>query len=166
VRHPLWDSRSRKSGRPKRQDKQARFTCLRRRYLPPSSPATLKGGNRCAGTGATSWPGPALIYTYEAENSLQCMTHPITIDSPRCQYPTTPGVRPSARASGAHNHRQSATKPRRDRYCGVDAPQPSAAEYNAVCVVLHFVRLYSVPSMNNYSGKEASLPSCGPGRPT
>jgi len=39
-------------------------------------PSSLKGGNRCAGTGATSWPGPALPNTYDADNSLQCMTLP------------------------------------------------------------------------------------------
>ena len=165
MRHSLWDSRSRKSGRPNRQDKQARSTCRRRRCLPPSSPFDLKGGNRCARTGATSWPGPALPNTYKADKSLQCMTHTIPIDSPRCQHPTTPRVRPSAQASGAHNHRQRAPKPTRDRHRGVDAPRPSAAEYNAGCVVLQFIRLYSVPSMDNWSGKEAWLPSCSPGRP-
>jgi len=39
-------------------------------------PSSLKGRNRCAGTGATSWPGPALPNTYDADNSLQCMTLP------------------------------------------------------------------------------------------
>ena len=39
-------------------------------------PSSLKGGNRCAGTGATSWPGPALPNAYDADNSLQCMTLP------------------------------------------------------------------------------------------
>jgi len=43
ARHPLRDSRSRKSGRSKRQDMKTRFTCRRRRCLPPSSPFVLKG---------------------------------------------------------------------------------------------------------------------------
>jgi len=43
ARHPLWDSMSRKSGRSKRQDMKTRFTCRRRRCLPPSSPFVLKG---------------------------------------------------------------------------------------------------------------------------
>jgi len=43
ARHPLWDLRSGKSGRLKRQDIETRFTCRRRRCLPPSSPFVLKG---------------------------------------------------------------------------------------------------------------------------
>ena len=43
ARHPLWDSRSGKSGRPKRQDMKTRFTCRRRRCLPPSSLFVLNG---------------------------------------------------------------------------------------------------------------------------
>jgi len=43
ARHPLWDSRSGKSGRSKRQDIETRFTCRRRRCLPPSTPFVLKG---------------------------------------------------------------------------------------------------------------------------
>ena len=39
-------------------------------------PSSLKGGNRCAGTGATIWPGPALPNTYDPDDSLQCMTLP------------------------------------------------------------------------------------------
>jgi len=42
VRQPLWDSSSRKPGRPKRHDKQARFSCWRRRCLSPSSPIVVK----------------------------------------------------------------------------------------------------------------------------
>jgi len=42
-RHPLWDPRSRTSGLSKRQDMKTRFTCRRRRCLPPSSPFVLKG---------------------------------------------------------------------------------------------------------------------------
>jgi len=99
-------------------------------------PSSLKGGNRCAGMGAPSWPGPALPNTCEADKSLQFLTHPIPIDTPRCQHPTTPGVRPSTRASGAHDHRPSAANRKRDRNRGVDAPQTSAAEYNAGCAVL------------------------------
>ena len=39
-------------------------------------PSPLKGRNRCVGTGATRWPRPALPNTYDADNSLQCMTLP------------------------------------------------------------------------------------------
>jgi len=103
--------------------------------------STIKGGNRCAGMGAPSWPGPALPNTCEADNSLQFLTHPIPIDTPRCQHPTTPGVRPSTRASGAHDHRPSAANRKRDRNRGVDAPQTSAVEYNANILVLHLLHL-------------------------
>jgi len=39
-------------------------------------PSSSKSGNRSAGTGATSWPDPALPNAYDADKSLQCMTLP------------------------------------------------------------------------------------------
>jgi len=37
-------------------------------------PSSLKGGDRCAGTRATSWRGFALPNTYDVDSFLQCMT--------------------------------------------------------------------------------------------
>jgi len=36
-------------------------------------PSSFKRGHRCAGTGATSWPGPTLTSTYDADKFFQCM---------------------------------------------------------------------------------------------
>jgi len=49
ARHSPWDSRSRKSGRSKRQDMKTRFTFRRRRCLPSSSTFVLKGRKPFAG---------------------------------------------------------------------------------------------------------------------
>jgi len=48
-------------------------------------PSSFKRGNRCAGTGVTSWPGPTLPSTYEADNCFQCMALLLTSKKWRLQ---------------------------------------------------------------------------------
>jgi len=89
-------------------------------------PSSEKGGNRCAGTGATSWPGPALPNTYDEDNSLQCMTLPNLINPPRRQHTTIRRAHSDRCAAGVHKPQRHATKATHHRSPGSRAPAPTA----------------------------------------
>jgi len=69
ARHPLWDSRSRKSGQSKHHVRKTEFSCQRRRCLPPSSSCLLKGPKRLPGLLFLRKNGPGQSPS-NADNSL------------------------------------------------------------------------------------------------